>query len=102
KKYGSKLWKGATFPSLSTQKFVNSQISHLVQVADVCAYNVHRQFQDHGQEWESDEIKSLPMYKYFNRINGKFRKSYNGQVQGYGICKMPEKAKKKWRVVERE
>jgi len=100
KKYGSSLWKGQTFPSLSTQKFVNSQNSHLVQVADVCAYNVHRQFQVYAADWESSDCKELPMYEYFEKINTKFRKSPTGQIQGYGIIKIPEKNKIRWSVAK--
>ncbi len=101
KKYGSSLWKGQTFPSLTTQKFVNSQNSHLVQVADVCAYNVYRQFQEYGENWESEECKTLPMFEYFEKVNTKFRKSLYGQVQGYGIIKMPERNKKRWTVIRK-
>ena len=41
--------------------FVSSARSHLVQVADVVAYNVFRQFLEHGDSWEDEKIQQLPV-----------------------------------------
>ena len=98
KKYGSALWKGKTFPSLTTQKFVNSQNSNLVQVADVCAYNVLRQFQMYGNEWEDSNCQKLPLFEYFAKIHTKFRQDNSGKIQGYGIIKMPQRKKIGWSI----
>lgn len=99
KQNGSKLWKGFTFPSLGSQRFVNSAISHLVQVADVCAYCVYRQFIDHGDDWERPGIDGkLPMYPHFERIHTKFRCNADGVVQGYGLIKLPQKNQMRWSI----
>lgn len=95
-KYGSTLRSGKKLPCLSTIKFVNSRNSHLVQMADLCAYNVHRQFQLYGAEWETLKSGTLPMYEYFEVISSKIRKSREGRITGYGIVKMPEITKVLW------
>ena len=99
KKHGSSLLRKMTFHSLGTQRFVNSASSHLVQLADICAYNVHRQFQTHGVEWESAECQRLDLYKDFGKIHTKFRNS-DGVIQGWGIIKMPQKLKKGWGILK--
>ncbi|MDQ4122559.1 MAG: DUF3800 domain-containing protein [Acidobacteriota bacterium] len=88
KQRGSQLMK-MPLPCLSTITFANSQHNHMVQVADVCAYNVHRQFQHFGAEWETSGINNLPLYEHFEKINSKFRQDSSGRVQGYGIVKIP-------------
>ncbi len=96
---GSALMNGFNFKLLNrTLKFVNSAQSHLIQVADIAAYNVYRQFVDHGEEWESKTITQLPTYNHFERIVKKFRKDAYGRVQGYGIVKFPLRARIRWGV----
>ena len=89
------------FPCLASQKFVNSAASQIIQVADVAAYNVHRQFIDHGEDWERTAPK-LTMYPHFNKISDKFRKGENGRVQGYGIAKFPLRNRVIWVVPKKE
>jgi hypothetical protein len=107
-KTGSKLQSGLDFSCLHPViRFVNSSVSHQVQVADVAAYNVYRQFIEHGEEWEDiskleekDGRFSLPMYEWFEKIGGKFRKGPENRVQGYGIVKFPMVKRLPWKVVE--
>lgn len=96
RKSGSRLMRNVDLKSLTTQKFVGSHNSHIVQLADICAYNVHRQFQEYGESWEDDKAKSLPLYEYFSKINGKIRHNGSGRVQGFGIVKMPGRKKIPW------
>lgn len=101
KQRGSPLINGYTFPNLRGRlKFVNSAISHLVQVADIAAYNVFRQFRDHGEEWEDRGLKQLPTYDYFNRLTGKFRQGPGGRIQGYGVVKFPMRRRVEWSITE--
>jgi len=60
KQTGSYLYRGIRFPHLRDLRFVDSKRSELVQVADLVAYNVYRQFRDHGEAWEQVGLQTLP------------------------------------------
>lgn len=98
KRYGSQLRRGVSFPCLHSQRFVNSASSQIVQVADVAAYNVHRQFMQYGEQWEQAGLGTLSTYKHFDEISEKFRKDANGRVQGYGIVKFPLRNRIHWAI----
>lgn len=96
--YGSKLKKGFSFPNIIGKiKFMDSSLSNMIQVADICSYNVLRQFVEHGEEWEQ-ENPELELYSYLRRIEAKFRQDPNGRVQGYGIVKFPLRRRVRWHV----
>lgn len=99
KQIGGQLRPGTTFDHISAQRFVNSAISNMVQIADLAAYNVYRQFNQYGADWERPGIGNLGMYKYFEEISDKFRMDANGRVQGYGIAKFPLRTRVEWTVV---
>ncbi len=101
---GSSLLRSLSFKCLKCPaKFADSKHSDLVQVADLAAYNVHRQFRDFGDEWEKGGgPRQLPTYPYFQRIIGKFRTDANGRVQGYGIAKFPLLNRVPWRLTDDE
>ena len=101
KKRGGQLIKGCQFPCLYSQKFINSALSHLVQVADVAGYNVYRQFVAHGENWETAPPTTLPMYEHFKRIALKFRQDGNGRIQGYGVIKFPMLNRIQWTLVKK-
>ncbi|MDD5263559.1 MAG: DUF3800 domain-containing protein [Candidatus Bipolaricaulis sp.] len=95
--YGSALQRGFTFTSLGPRiKLVDSARSHMIQVADLVAYNVFRQFVEHGEEWETMGLGKLPTYDYFRRIAGKFRADSRGVIQGYGVIKFPTRSRVQW------
>lgn len=96
KKFGSSLQPGMKFDRIGSQKFVNSAISHLVQISDLAAYNVHRQFNQFGEDWERPGAGPLNMYSYFREISGKFRMDLDNRVQGYGIVKFPLRDRVLW------
>ncbi len=98
RKTGSTLWKGLTFEHLKDLRFVDSKQSELLQVADVVAYNVYRQFREYGEEWETRGLPSLPSYDWFLRILTKFRKGPDGRVQGFGVGKIPLRTRVRWRI----
>jgi hypothetical protein len=101
KQRGSSLIQGFAFDALAGRpKFVSSE-SNLVQVADIVAYNVMRQFRDHGEEWETRGLTNLPTYDWFRRICGKFRQGPNGRIQGYGVVKLPLIDRVTWSLKER-
>jgi hypothetical protein len=101
RKHGSTLQRQIAFDCLDGPvRFVLSQHYDLIQAADLIAYNVNRQFRDHGEAWETvpQNGQSLPTYQYFKRIAGKFRHDGQGRIQGYGIAKFPLLRRLKWRV----
>lgn len=107
KKEGSRLlphkYTAKDFDCLvSDIKFVDSAESHLIQVADIVAYNVYRQFVDFGQFWEEkpdNDDPTLPTYEWFNSIAHKFRQeSYQNRIQGYGVVKFPLQERIIWGV----
>ena len=105
RQHGSSLQRTISFACLSGPvRFVLSQDSHLLQAADLVAYNVHRQFRDHGQDWEvtAGPGAPLPMYEHFRKICARFRTDENGRVQGFGIVKFPLLRRVHWTVNRRE
>jgi hypothetical protein len=83
------------YSHLTDIQFRESKRENLLQLADLAAYNIYRQFVDHGREWESQSEWSL--YPYFQRIKDNFMHR-NGQIRGIGLCKLPDIAKPDWRL----
>jgi hypothetical protein len=73
--------------------FEKSKNSNFLQLADTVAYNVWRQFVDHGDWWDNDKSTELKMYPYFQRIVQHFYQK-NGRISGIGIIKVPDLKKK--------
>lgn len=97
---GSRMIHGFRFTALlGDLRFANSAHSDLIQVADIAAYNVYRQFVDHGEEWESPGLGELPVYGHFEKLVSKFRADENGRIQGYGVVKLPLLHRVPWRLV---
>ncbi len=77
--------------------FEKSEKSNFLQLADMVAYNVWRQFVDFGDEWDIHDYtqpknhRKLKTYDYFERISNYFLHSDNDKrVNGYGIIKLPD------------
>ena len=75
--------------------FEKSEKSNFLQLADMVAYNVWRQFVDYGDEWDNHsnfgEHRKLKTYSYFERISNQFLHSNDDKrVNGYGIIKLPD------------
>ncbi len=66
--------------------FIPSHENNILQLADLCAYNIYRQFHDYGTEWESGFQNKYP---YFARIEPKLDCDATGNYRGYGIKKFP-------------
>jgi hypothetical protein len=95
-RHGSTLLRNLDFRSLGALKFANSAHNHLLQVADVAAYNVYRQFLDHGEAWEEVAAAQLATYDWFLKLGGKFRQGPNGRIQGFGVVKFPLRRRVPW------
>lgn len=76
-------------------RFERSVSSNFLQLADTAAYNVYRQFVQHGDSWEGMDGDTLKEYAYFSRIEKNFY-CVRGCVAGYGIVKVPDVKKKRW------
>jgi hypothetical protein len=84
------------FDRIGNVSFRDSKLDERLQLADLVAYAVYRQFMDYGPNWEKP-AKPLPTYEYFGRLAPKFR-NHKGRVQGYGIAKFPMGRRIPWRV----
>lgn len=87
------------FDHVGGMAFRDSHLDERLQLADLVAYAVFRQFVDYGPDWE-DDSKPLPVYEYLERLAPKFR-NHNGRLQGYGIVKFPMNKRVKWAVEEK-
>ncbi|MCB9896586.1 MAG: DUF3800 domain-containing protein [Planctomycetes bacterium] len=85
-----------TFDRIGTLTFTDSTASPFVQIADQVSYNVFRQFRDHGDAWEDDSLKNLPMYKYFQLMIDMFDQGPSRQFAGFGVTKWPIDKKVQW------
>lgn len=95
--HGSKLMRGFAFDRLGGQAFSDSSHDERLQLADLVAYAIYRQFVDHGADWEDTTKTALPVYEYLHKISQKFR-NQDGRIQGFGIVKFPRKGRILWRV----
>jgi len=84
------------FDDIGTLTFTDSAASPFVQVADQVAYNVFRQFRDHGDAWEDAPHDSLPLYDYFQKMIGMFDLGPSRQLAGFGVTKWPIDTKVEW------
>lgn len=94
-RFGTPLQSSFTFDRVMNLDFRDSADSELLQLSDLVAYAVYRQFVDHGPDW-GDRSKALPLYDYLARLIPKFRCGPRGRVQGYGIVKYPDDDKIHW------
>lgn len=94
----------SNYSNISDVSFMVSSKENFLQIADVCAYNVNRQFMEYGREWldrsSIQDKKKLSTYPYFDRIAGNFYCSpypnCQNRVRGYGITLYPDFAKINW------
>jgi hypothetical protein len=95
RKRGSNLIRGVTFDRIEGGlSFKDSKDDERLQLADLVAYSIYRQFLDYGPDWE-DESKSLEVYEYLARVLKKFW-NRDGVVPGYGIVKFPMNNRVPW------
>lgn len=67
--------------------FMPSHEHNFIQLADLCAYNIYRQFVDYGHEWDEGFRNKYP---YFELIEGKFSRDATDGYRGCGLVKYPE------------
>lgn len=71
-------------------------MSGLIQIADLAAYNVFRQFKDNGSTWDNPGAHKLHLYSFFGRMLPRFDHDASHVFAGYGVAKMPCKVTHKW------
>jgi hypothetical protein len=94
----------AKYDKISDIKFIKSSNENFLQIADLCAYNVYRQFVHYGREWSGNKKDKngksiLGMYEYFNRIRCNFIHLPMGiekKVCGVGMVCIPDFDKYNW------
>ncbi len=68
--------------------FIPSHENNLLQLADLCSYNIYRQFVMYGDEWDAQH-RFTNRYPYFEKIEPKLHRSQSGDYSEYGIKKFP-------------
>lgn len=91
-------YTGMEFEDVNGIRFADSAESHFIQIADLLAYNVFRQFRDHGAVYDDPDARSLPLYGPFADMSHKLDCSSGGVFAGYGVAKWPADVRNKWRV----
>lgn len=66
--------------------FIPSHESNMIQLADLCAYNIYRQFVDWGEE----RPHFVNRYPYFAKIEPIFWRNASESYWGYGLSCLPE------------
>ena len=77
------------FDRIRSLRFSDSRSDERIQLADLVAYNVYRQFMDHGSAWDAHP-EEAGMYKYFARLRTKFHCRQDGIIDGFGLVKFPK------------
>ena len=88
-------------------KFIKSDRENFLQIADLCAYNVYRQFTHYGREWLGEKKNkndkfAVSTYKYFDKIRCNFLhlpKGVKKKVCGVGLVCIPDINKVQWNVL---
>jgi len=75
--------------------FISSAENNFIQLADLCAYDLFRQFRDHGKQWDTPAGDRWPLYEYFGRIVHRFYTGPGNVLSGFGIKKYPDHKKLK-------
>lgn len=94
------------YDAISDIKFQESSKENFLQVADICAYNIFRQFVEFGREWcegkkEDNQLKQLNFYQYFDKIRCNFYSNpKTGRVRGNGLTCIPDINKINWDILD--
>ncbi len=82
-------------------KFTKSSVENFIQIADLCAYNIYRQFVHHGRVWQESETGNLPVYEFFDRIRCNFiSHPVSSKVVGCGLICIPAIGNSDWNLLD--
>jgi len=90
-----------SYENIEDVDFKKSCDENFLQIADICAYNIHRQFVVYGREWCGERVsfegkKQMETYDYFKKIMCNFHTSSQGNVRGCGLTCVPDINKVNW------
>ena len=69
----------------ASMTFIDSKQSFLVQIADLCAYNIMRQGKDHGGDFDAPPDDCYQGYEWIRPIMHSSPSSFSkGKITGYG------------------
>lgn len=94
------------YTKISDIEFMQSDKENFLQVADICAYNIFRQFLLFGRDWAGKQKNQegkckMSIYPYFDRIRCNF--AYHPktkQVRGIGLICIPDIDKVNWNLLD--
>ncbi len=94
------IWLSQTYIDEYTRikkiEFQKSHNENFLQIADICAYVVRRQFMEHGKIW-LEWWGNCGVYDYFDRIRCNISTKYKKSV-GYGLVIIPNFKKILWNI----
>ena len=73
--------------------FTDSKGNSLIQLADLCAYNIHRQYRGQGTPFGSEHSN---IYPFLETTLSNFIVDAEGLIEGYGITKIPFDRRPAW------
>ncbi len=94
------------YDKISDIKFAESSKENFLQIADICAYNIYRQFVHYGREWDGQKKDKsgksvMKKYKYFDKIRCNFIHIPQGKkVCGVGLMCLPDMNKCQWDLLD--
>ena len=89
------------FNKIIDVEFKKSSIENFIQIADVCAYNIFRQFVEYGRQWQTKDAQTMSMYPYFYKIRCNFQTHpVTGKVVGIGLSCIPNIGRCNWNLLE--
>ncbi|MCX6790916.1 MAG: hypothetical protein NTV62_01835 [Candidatus Gribaldobacteria bacterium] len=93
------------YDRISDIKFMQSCEENFLQVADVRAYNIYRQFVEFGRDWcgknQKDGKVFMETYSYFDRIRCNFLFNLTKkQARGVGLTCVPDGEKVNWDILD--
>lgn len=80
-------------------EFQQSHSENFLQIADICAYNVRRQFMQYWKIWLEGWIDICDRYEYFDEIRCNFYHS-KGDTVWYWLVIIPNFNKFPWKIME--
>jgi hypothetical protein len=83
-------------------KFSKSRDENFIQIADLCAYNIYRQFVHYGRQWQKQAEKDqMQLYPFFDKIRCNFIYDTKTQrVVGRGLICIPDIGKCNWNLLD--